>query len=235
MYFLNVHIPICLNSVIHSIVHYSFPFSFQVEGGLLNNSKIDGRLYRPRIFLTYINKLLSFSSFITISLKAKSFSIEPLHLIIFMKVVRAFYAAQLLRAKSPKALKDMYTDCSSRIKWAGGLSDPINIKQGVRQGGVLSTGHYKRYNNPLLLQLEQRYTGIKVGSINIPHVAVADDLAVLSSFRSEKQVIVWDVEGNAGRERFFVNPSLPIFKHAKHAFCFREFVMYKRLPIHLNA
>ena len=104
-------------------------------------------------------------------------------------------------------IKDMYTDCSSRIKWAGGLSDPINIKQGVRQGGVLSTGHYKRYNTPLLLQLEQRYTGVKVGSINIPHVTVADDLAVLSSFRSEMQVMVWDVEGNAGRERFFVNPS----------------------------
>ena len=104
-------------------------------------------------------------------------------------------------------IKDMYIDCSSRIKWAGGLSDPINIKQGVRQGGVLSTGHYKRYNNPLLLQLEQRYTGVKVGSINIPHVTVADDLAVLSSFRTEMQVMVWDVEGNAGRERFFVNPS----------------------------
>ena len=32
-------------------------------------------------------------------------------------------------------VKDLYTDCSSRIKWAGGLSHPINIRQGVRQGG----------------------------------------------------------------------------------------------------
>ena len=30
-------------------------------------------------------------------------------------------------------IKDMYTICLSRIKWAGGLSDPINIKQGVRR------------------------------------------------------------------------------------------------------
>ena len=52
-------------------------------------------------------------------------------------------------------LKNLYSDCSSRIKWAGDLSHPINIKQGVRQGGVLSTGHYKRYNNPLLLHLEK--------------------------------------------------------------------------------
>ena len=28
-------------------------------------------------------------------------------------------------------LKDLYTDCSSRIKWAGGLSHPINIRQVV--------------------------------------------------------------------------------------------------------
>ena len=104
-------------------------------------------------------------------------------------------------------IKDLYTDCSSRIKWAGGLSHPINIRQGVRQGGVLSTSHYKRYNNPLLLHLEQRYTGVKIGSIKIPHVTVSDDLAVISSAQSEAQAMVWDVGDNAGRERFFVNPS----------------------------
>ena len=44
---------------------------------------------------------------------------------------------------------------TSRVKWAGLLFD---IQQGVRQGGVLSTSHYKRYNNPLLLHLEDQYT-----------------------------------------------------------------------------
>ena len=60
-------------------------------------------------------------------------------------------------------LKDLYSDYSSRIKWAGEFSGPINIRQGVRQGGELSTGHYKRYDNPLLLQLEGRYPGVKIG------------------------------------------------------------------------
>ena len=78
---------------------------------------------------------------------------------------------------------------------------------GCPAGGVLSTGHYKRYDNPILLHLEQRYTGAKIGSIGIPHVTVADDVALLSWFRSEMQVMVWDVEDNAGRERFIVNPS----------------------------
>ena len=65
-------------------------------------------------------------------------------------------------------IQDMYSDCSSRVKWAGMLSDPVNPRQGVRQGGVLSTSHYKRFKNPLLLQLEERHTDVKIGSINIP-------------------------------------------------------------------
>ena len=104
-------------------------------------------------------------------------------------------------------LRDLYSDCSSRVKWAGLLSDPINLRQGVRQGGVLSTSHYKRYNNPLLLQLEERYTEVKIGSINGPHVTVADDLAVLARRYSDMQVILWDVGDNTNRERYCVNPS----------------------------
>ena len=34
-------------------------------------------------------------------------------------------------------VRDMYSDCSSRIKWAGGVSYPININQGVQQGGLV--------------------------------------------------------------------------------------------------
>ena len=48
---------------------------------------------------------------------------------------------------------------------------------------------------------------MKIGSISIPHVTVADDIAVLSAEQTEAQVMVRDVEDNAGRERFFVNPS----------------------------
>ena len=104
-------------------------------------------------------------------------------------------------------IKDLYSDCSSRVKWAGLLSDPINLRQGVRQGGVLSTSHYKRYNNPLLLQLEEKYTDVKIGSINVPHVTVADDLAVLARRYFDMQVILWDVGDNTNRERYCVNPS----------------------------
>ena len=106
---------------------------------------------------------------------------------------------------------------SSKIKWAGLLSDPINIKQGVRQGGVLSTSHYKRYNNSLLLQLEDKYSDVKIGSINLPQFTVADDLAVMSRNYGSQQVKVWDVhvDNNTCRERYYVNPvkSSTLFYH----------------------
>ena len=102
-------------------------------------------------------------------------------------------------------LKELYSDCSSRIKWAGELSHPINIKQGVRQGGVLSTGHYKRYNNPFLLQLEERYSGVWIRSISIPHITVADDLVLLAEDKSDARVMVWDADNSAGRERYCIH------------------------------
>ena len=103
-------------------------------------------------------------------------------------------------------LKDLYSDCSFRIKWAGELSHPINIRQGVRQGGVLSTGHYKRYNNLLLLHLESNYSGTRIGSIRIPHITVADDLALMAESETETQVMLWDVENNANCDRYYIHP-----------------------------
>ena len=104
-------------------------------------------------------------------------------------------------------LKELHPDCSSRIKWAGELSQPVNIKQGVRQSGVLSTGHYKRYNNPLLLQREERYSSVRIGSISIPHITVTDDLALLAEDKSDAQVVVWDADNSAGRERYCIHPT----------------------------
>ena len=84
---------------------------------------------------------------------------------------------------------------------------PPGIQQRLRQGGVLSTSHYKRYNNNLLLQLEDHYTEVRIGSISIPHVTVADDPTVFARRSCDMQVIVWDIENNTERERYCVNPT----------------------------
>ena len=51
------------------------------------------------------------------------------------------------------------------------------------------------------------YADVKIGSINIPHITVADDLAVMSRKYSSQQIKIWDVENNTQRERYCVNPS----------------------------
>ena len=104
-------------------------------------------------------------------------------------------------------LKDLHCDSSSRIKLAGQYSDLIYIEQGVRQGGVLSTANYKRYNNTLLLHLEDAYSAVKIGSINIPHTTLADDLVVLARKKKPTmQVMIWGVGKNADRERCDIQP-----------------------------
>ena len=59
----------------------------------------------------------------------------------------------------------------------------------------------------MLLQLEDRYPGVKIGSIRIPHITVADDLAILAENKSDSQVMVWDVEDSSNRERHCVHPA----------------------------
>ena len=104
-------------------------------------------------------------------------------------------------------LRELYSDCSSRIKWAGELSHPINIRQEVRQGGVISTGHYKRYKNTFLLQLEDRFTGIKIGATGITHVTVADDVELLAEDHPDTQVMVWDADNNVRWKRYCIHPT----------------------------
>ena len=74
---------------------------------------------------------------------------------------------------------------------------------------MLSTSHYKRYNNPLQLQLEDHHNQVRIGSISIPHVTVtlAYDLAIFARRHCDMQVMVWNIENSTERERYCVNPS----------------------------
>ena len=49
----------------------------------------------------------------------------------------------------------------------------------------MSTGHYKRYNYPPFIEIENEFTGAKIGYTKIPHVTVADDLALPSNLVSD--------------------------------------------------
>ena len=63
-----------------------------------------------------------------------------------------------------KILQDFYQGLTSKVKWAGGMSESFNIKQGVRQRGVLSTFLYKIYNNTFLKDLQKHNLGFSIGN-----------------------------------------------------------------------
>ncbi len=131
-------------------------------------------------------------------------------------------------------LKDMYTGLTSVVKWENMLSSPIIIKQGVRQGGVLSTTHYKRFNNPLLLQIENKFTGATIGHINIPQVTCADDLALITHSANEMQQMINSVDDFANRERYRINPTksnILIYKNSNSNILQTQYHMLtKKLP-----
>ena len=74
---------------------------------------------------------------------------------------------------------------------------------GVRQGGVLSTSHYKIYDNPLPIQLEDKYIGMIIGSIQIPHITIADGLALLSTRKMKCSTCLRTLEGLQTRNGIF--------------------------------
>jgi hypothetical protein len=76
---------------------------------------------------------------------------------------------------------------SSQVKWNEFTSKNFNIKQGVRQGGVLSTHLYKSYINDLPLELEKRGLGLTIGLEYCGSPLCADDIVLMSTDDEEIQ------------------------------------------------
>ena len=106
-------------------------------------------------------------------------------------------------------LRNMYSDMTSCVKWKGQLSQTFHRHQGVRQGGILSRGRYKRYNNPLLLMQEEQFTGIYIGNIRIPHTTCADDVALISSSQEELTCMLNTVENFSNQYMYTINQQRP--------------------------
>jgi hypothetical protein len=71
------------------------------------------------------------------------------------------------------------------VKWNGYTSKHFNIKQGVRQAGVLSTHLYKLYINDLSLELEKRGLGLTIGLEYCDSPLCADDIVLMSTDDAE--------------------------------------------------
>ena len=91
-------------------------------------------------------------------------------------------------------LMNMYKQATSSVRWGNHVSDPFQVKQGVRQGGILSTVHYKLFNNDLLHMLQDSGFGANIGCFYCGAPTCADDVAALGG-RMHAQCIVYMVKG----------------------------------------
>ena len=80
-------------------------------------------------------------------------------------------------------------------------------RQGVKQGGIISTKFYKTYIDPLLNMLRSKRLGFHLEQcIYIGDPTVADDFAYLTRFKDELQLMLYEADGYSGQNRYQIHP-----------------------------
>ncbi|CAC5365528.1 unnamed protein product [Mytilus coruscus] len=104
-------------------------------------------------------------------------------------------------------VKNLYNGMTSKVRWAGGISDNFKILQGVRQGGILSPLLYKIYNNNLLMELQMSRLGFRIGNIYMGCPTCADDIALLSRDTNELQCMLSTLHRHSLQDRVTIHPT----------------------------
>ena len=78
----------------------------------------------------------------------------------------------------------IYLQQSCRVRWGETLSEKFSVKNGVRQGAVLSPTLFSLYINSLLIQLKSSGFGCHIGNHFYGALAYADDIALLCPSRA---------------------------------------------------
>jgi hypothetical protein len=69
-----------------------------------------------------------------------------------------------LTSRFVNLIRSLYNEATLAVQINGRLHGPISIRSGVRQGCPLSMALYNLYLQPFLNMLDQRLTGIRIGS-----------------------------------------------------------------------
>jgi len=87
-------------------------------------------------------------------------------------------------------IKLLYSDVSTMLKVGGGLSQPVSVRRGIRQGCPLSGMLYSLAIEPLLRQLGKKFDGLLIENQKVKprFSAYADDITVF--IKNKRDVIV---------------------------------------------
>ena len=78
-----------------------------------------------------------------------------------------------------RLLLNMYLNQKIQVKWNSVLSQPFNVTNGVRQGGVLSPLFFSIYMDELLLKLKNPIFGCHIGNYYFGALGYADDIVLI--------------------------------------------------------
>ena len=103
-------------------------------------------------------------------------------------------------------IHSLHSSAESVVKWQGNCSKPFKVRQGVRQGGILSTDLFKIHSNPLLDRIEDTGRGCYVGEICCAGPTCADDMLLLADEEEVLQFLLHIAVDNSILEKYLLQP-----------------------------
>ena len=108
--------------------------------------------------------------------------------------------------KDIRIIIELYWNQKAAIRVNQELSDPAEIKRGVRQGCVLSPYLFNIYTE-FIFRESNEMPGIKINGTNINNIRYADDTALLASTNEDLQKIVDKVKKESDQQALNMNVS----------------------------
>ena len=94
----------------------------------------------------------------------------------------------------------IYENQNCKVKWGGQTSEPFDVKNGVRQGGVCSAILFAVYIDDLIGNLRKSGIGCSILGQYYGILVFADDIVLLSGSRNGLQCMV-DICSNFVKKR----------------------------------
>ena len=104
-------------------------------------------------------------------------------------------------------LDDLYSGSTESIRWKGINSRNYEIKQGVKQGSLISPQLYKLYLNDFLTGIEGSGLGLSIDNIFMGSPTCADDVTLLTNDIHQVQPMLNAAKSYADQHRYQLHPS----------------------------
>ena len=89
-----------------------------------------------------------------------------------------------------RMLAVMYSNLEAHVKWNGYLSSKFEIKNGVKQGGVISRVLFNIYTDSLIERIINSNVGCHIGNVCTSIIMYADDIVLLAPTRGAMQKLL---------------------------------------------